>query len=140
NRRIKDQSSYFRIEETRARVPEHRIRSESAIAWHVDSNRKSIDLRFVPLDRNGQRRVEQHVEVEIFVRVLPEIFAVNHQVLTDGLFKARSEVVARSRGWRLVGESCKHVLRKAARSGRTRENKELVEGCNRFARIPCSQD
>ena len=71
------------------------------------------NLRVVPLDGKGDRRVAQHAEVVGVVRVLPDVFAVDDQVSAEGLLQAGMEFVAiagsqrrqRLRGSRLAADS-----------------------------------
>ena len=61
---------------------------------HVGAQREAGDLGVVPVDREGDRRVAEHAEVEGVVRVLPDVVAADDEVLAEGLLQAGVELVA----------------------------------------------
>ena len=50
----------------------------------------------MPLDREKDRRIAQYAEVVGAVRVLPDVFAVDHQELSYGLLQTGMEFVAKA--------------------------------------------
>ena len=55
------------------------------------------NLRVVPVDREGDRGVAEHAEVESIVCVLPDVLAADDGIPAEGLLEARVELVAESR-------------------------------------------
>ena len=54
----------------------------------------SGNLRADPLDRISDRRVAEHAEVECLVGVLPDVFAIDHQILAKRLREAGMKFIA----------------------------------------------
>src|SRR6202050_3624467 len=61
---------------------------------HREADGISGDLRAGPFDRIRDRRIAKHAEVESLVSVLPDVFAIQNQVLAKRLRKADMELIA----------------------------------------------
>src|SRR5664279_5682773 len=71
-------------------------RGEAVIHRHAGAQRKSGNLRVMPLDREEDRRIAQYAEIVGAVRVLPDVFAVDHQELSYGLLQTGMEFIAKA--------------------------------------------
>ena len=93
-------SADLRLEEARRHVRHHDERRQAMEVRHAAADGKAGDLGAGPLDRKGDRRVAQHAEVVGLVRVLPDVFAVHHQVPSEGLLETGVELIAPARAQR----------------------------------------
>ena len=57
---------------------------------------KPGNFGIVPLDREGDRSIAEHAEVVAVVRVFPDVFAIEHDVLAEGLLKPGMEFIAKA--------------------------------------------
>ena len=86
----------LRSEEPGGDAGHHHQRAEAMVHRHAGAQRQSGNLRVMPFDRKCDRRITQHAEVVGAVRVLPDVFAVDHQKLSDGLLQAGMEFIAKA--------------------------------------------
>ena len=97
-------------------------------------NAKPGNLRVVPVDRERDRRIAEHAEVEGVVGVLPDVVAADDEVLAEGLLQPGVKLVAesglqRSRyARRAQQQRSKHIIRASL----TRQHEVFVE--RRFQR------
>ena len=68
---------------------------------HADAAGVSGNLGVVPLDRKGDRSGAEHAEVVGVVGVLPDVFAGEDDILSEGLLKAGVEFIAPARAQRV---------------------------------------
>ena len=116
--------------EARSHAGERERGGESVEVGHADATHESGNLRVVPLDREGDRRVAQHAEVVGVVRVLPDVLTGENQILAEGLLKADVKFIAPARTQRSaegVGAAEQRVENRVAASD-AREHQVLIEG------------
>ena len=75
-------------------------------AGHNHEGRKTVEVRqagadriagnlgTLPFDGIRDRRIAQHAEVECLVRILPDVFGIDHQVPSKSLLETRVELIA----------------------------------------------
>ena len=80
-------SADLRREETGCHAGHNHVSGEAAEVRYVRASRESRDLRVVPLDWEGDGRGAEDAEIVGIVRVLPDIFGVDHEVPAEGLPK-----------------------------------------------------
>ena len=81
---------------TCAGVSEGSERRHAVGGRQIHAARDAVDFRFVPGDGKHQRRIQQRIEIESAVGVLPEIIAGKDDPLTDGLLESGVVLVAPS--------------------------------------------
>src|SRR5271169_1526853 len=88
--------------EARRHAGHDRIRGKAVDVRNGGADGIAGDFRANPLDRIGDRGVAEDAEVERLVRVLPDVLAINDQVLSKSLLETRVELVAvaRAQRWR----------------------------------------
>ena len=84
----------LRREEARSHAGHDDQRAEAVIHGHAGAQCPSRNLRVVPFDREGDRRVAEDAEVVGGVGVLPDVFAVDHQELSEGLLQTGMKFIA----------------------------------------------
>src|SRR5689334_19550394 len=90
-------------EETRFVVTHRRVPLEPADVGAAQTNRNAIDLRLRPCDRKSDRRVEKDAEVVRVIGELPEVLAVDLNIMAQALGQADVVLIAMSRfQWRLA--------------------------------------
>jgi len=94
---------------------------------HTDADGEAINLRLAPLNREGKRRVEQDVEIEIVVGEFPEVRAVDDDPAVNGLLEPGFEVIAASRN-ECNGLIAAESAFQSANTGGTGEDEVLVVG------------
>src|SRR5580658_4471192 len=62
----------------------------------VDASREPGNIGTVPFDGKCDRRIAQYAEIEAVMRLLPDVFAVEHHVAPERLLQARVEFVAKA--------------------------------------------
>src|SRR5579871_3659524 len=88
SRVVEQNAADLRPEEPRTSMPKHSIGGYAVYLRNRCLHSEAIDLRFRPLNRKRQRRIEQNIEVEITIGVLPEVFAIDDQVFANALLKS----------------------------------------------------
>ena len=61
---------------------------------HARAQRPAGDLGIVPLDGECDRRIAEHAEIVAVVRVLPDVFAADHEIFRECLFKAGMKFIS----------------------------------------------
>src|SRR5579859_456954 len=95
-------------------MAQHRVGRKTMVLREVSPDSEAIDFRFAPLNGKGQRRIQDDIEIVVRVGVLPEVFAIYHQVFAEGLLESCIEFVPL--GWNEWPgpESAKDIGRKSA--------------------------
>ena len=101
----------LRRKETRGNARHDHVRRESVGVGDRGADGIAGNFRTVPLDRVRDRSVAEHAEVERLVRVLPDVLAVDDQVLPESLLQTNVELVAVTRAER------RHIGRDALTTG-----------------------
>ena len=95
-RRIGSRSGGLRGEEARRHARHHHERGQTVEVGHRAAKRESRNLGAVPLDGESDRGVAENAEIVGVVRVLPDVFAVQHEILPEGLLQTGVEFIAKS--------------------------------------------
>ncbi len=67
---------------------------QTVVVGHGPADGKAGNFRIVPFDRKCDRRVAQHAEIVGVVRVFPDVFSVEDEVLSKCLLQAGVEFIA----------------------------------------------
>ena len=90
-------STDLRLEEARRHMGENHERRKTVVVRNADAHRIAGDLGLAPLDGESDRRVAQYAEVEGRpVRILPDVLAIHHHILSEGLLETGVELIARA--------------------------------------------
>src|SRR5262249_57271415 len=87
-------ASQLRREKSCRHTGEDGLRRKSVKVGHADSTGEARDFRPLPFDGKCDRRIAQDAEVESIMGVLPNVFAGEDQIFSDGLLQAGMELVA----------------------------------------------
>src|SRR5579872_4404093 len=90
-------------------------------AMHVDgayASCQAVQLGVVPGNRERDGSIKQHIEIVAVLRELPEVFAIEHQPVTQLLLQAGVELVPFARLQRDGRLRAKDILSQSADSGR----------------------
>ena len=90
-------SANLRIEEARRDVGEDDECRQAVKIREAAANGKARYFGIVPLDGKGDGRIAEDAEIVGVVRVFPDVFAAQHEVLPEGLLQAGVKFVAPSR-------------------------------------------
>src|SRR5262249_57860830 len=88
---IEEESAALGREVARPRVPGDEEGRDPFVIGHVDARREAVEFRLIPRDREGDRRVQYHVEVVGVARALPEVIGVHDDVTPETLLEADIE-------------------------------------------------
>src|SRR4051794_15449042 len=104
---------------------------------HADAAGKAGDFRPVPRNREGDRRRAENAEVISIVRVLPDVFAREDQVLAKRLLKADVEFVtpARCQWCRILRRATKQRVQDRGVTSDAGQHETFVEWSFEHARI-----
>src|SRR5579863_530370 len=109
SRTLRNQAPGFRREVSRAGVTESPVGLETFEVGGAHSTGNSVQFRVVPGNRECDGRIQQRAEVVCIMRVLPEIVGIDQYESSNGLLKARVELIAKAGLDRDRGRS-EHVL------------------------------
>ena len=87
----------LRSKETRRHAGHHYKRRQAMEIRNRGADGVAGNLRTIPLDGIRDRSVAQHAEVVGVVRVLPDVFGVDDEVLAECLPQSRVKFIAKSR-------------------------------------------
>src|SRR5262249_51126389 len=114
---VEEESAALRREVARPRVPGGEEGREPFVIRQVDAHRYAVNLRQIPRDREGDRRVQNHAEVVRIARALPKVVGVNHDVFPDALLNADIELMAAAGFERLSGRVAQYAVGQSAPAG-----------------------
>ena len=92
-----EQTSRLTRKEAGSGMTEGPIAGEAMNVRCAYTTANAIDLRFVPGNWKGDRRVLQGAEIESVPGVLPEVIGINQNILANRLLKSRVVLISNSR-------------------------------------------
>ena len=87
----------LRRKEARRHRRHHHKRTEVMKIWHIRAQRKTGNLRVVPVDRKRDGGIAQYAKVKGVVGVLPNVVTTEYKVLAGCLLETGVELVAETR-------------------------------------------
>jgi hypothetical protein len=72
-------------EESRGHARHNHIRRKAVVIRNCGANGVTGNFRTGPFDRIGNWSVAEHAEVERFMRILPDVLAIDDQIFSEGL-------------------------------------------------------
>src|SRR5882724_7489022 len=101
-------------------------RRQPFVICHIDAQGDAIKFRFLPRDWEGNRSIEENVEIVSIVCSFVEVIAINHQVFAKRLLNAKVELAPSTWPQWLIACIAQNPIGETASSGRTRKNQVLV--------------
>src|SRR5258708_1967312 len=96
------------------------------VVCQVETQGSTVDLRVLPRNRKGERRVKEDVEVVGVIRPLDEVVHVQKQMSTERLLKARVDLGTRARPQRQITSVAQNAVGQSAGAGHARKNQILI--------------
>src|SRR5882757_3977704 len=126
----------LRREEAGSNRRHHDERRKVVEVGNIGANCEAWDLRVVPIDWKGNRRVAEHAEVKRVVSVLPDVVATDNEVLAKCLLQSGVKFVLepRLKVSRRIRAGKKRIEH-GAQAALTRQHEVFVEGRFQRSRI-----
>src|SRR5215813_2344895 len=94
-------TAQLRLEEPGRHARHHHQCGEPVKIRHAGANRVARNLGALPFDRKRDRRAAEHAEIVRAVRVLPDVFGIDHQVLAERLLEPGVKFISPSGSQRI---------------------------------------